>query len=80
MIDQIFFISSAYLIGSLSFGIIVTKVFNLSDPRTTGSKNNQRLQSTRDIANARRHAAKVPLRHISQPHIKKNASAHTKVH
>ena len=39
MIDQIFFISSAYLIGSLSFGIIVTKVFNLSDPRTIGSKN-----------------------------------------
>ena len=39
MINQIFFISSAYLIGSLSFGIIVSKFFNLSDPRTIGSKN-----------------------------------------
>jgi len=39
MINQIFFISSAYLIGSLSFGIIVSKFLNLSDPRTIGSKN-----------------------------------------
>jgi len=39
MINQIFFISSAYLIGSISFGIIVSKFFNLSDPRTIGSKN-----------------------------------------
>ena len=39
MINQIFLISSAYLIGSLSFGIIVSKFLNLSDPRTTGSKN-----------------------------------------
>ena len=39
MINQIFLISSAYLIGSLSFGIIVSKFFNLSDPRTIGSKN-----------------------------------------
>ena len=39
MINQIFFISSAYLIGSLSFGIIISKFFNLSDPRTIGSKN-----------------------------------------
>jgi len=39
MINQIFFISSAYLIGSLSFGVIVSKFFNLSDPRTIGSKN-----------------------------------------
>ena len=39
MINQIFVISSAYLIGSLSFGIIVSKFFNLSDPRTIGSKN-----------------------------------------
>jgi glycerol-3-phosphate acyltransferase PlsY len=39
MINQIFFISSAYLIGSLSFGIIVSKFLDLSDPRTIGSKN-----------------------------------------
>ena len=39
MINQILFISSAYLIGSLSFGIIVSKFLDLSDPRTIGSKN-----------------------------------------
>ena len=39
MINQILLISSAYLIGSLSFGIIVSKFLNLSDPRTIGSKN-----------------------------------------
>ena len=39
MINQIFLISIAYLIGSLSFGIIVSKFLNLSDPRTIGSKN-----------------------------------------
>ena len=39
MINQIFLISSAYLIGSLSFGIIVSKFLDLSDPRTIGSKN-----------------------------------------
>jgi glycerol-3-phosphate acyltransferase PlsY len=39
MINQIFLISSAFLIGSLYFGIIVSKFVNLSDPRTIGSKN-----------------------------------------
>ena len=39
MINQILFISSAYLIGSLSFGIIISKFLNLKDPRTIGSKN-----------------------------------------
>jgi glycerol-3-phosphate acyltransferase PlsY len=39
MINEIFFISSAYLIGSLSFGIIVSKLLKISDPRTMGSKN-----------------------------------------
>ena len=39
MINQILLIFSAYLIGSLSFGIIVSKFLNLSDPRTIGSKN-----------------------------------------
>ena len=39
MINQILLISSAYLIGSLSFGIIISKLLNLSDPRTIGSKN-----------------------------------------
>ena len=39
MINQILFISSAYLIGSLSFGIIISKSLKLSDPRTIGSKN-----------------------------------------
>jgi acyl phosphate:glycerol-3-phosphate acyltransferase len=30
---------AAYLIGSLSFAVIVSKLFGLSDPRTYGSKN-----------------------------------------
>ena len=39
MINQFFIISIAYLIGSLSFGIITSKILNISDPRTIGSKN-----------------------------------------
>ncbi len=39
MINQIFLVSISYLIGSLSFGIIVSKLLNISDPRTIGSKN-----------------------------------------
>jgi len=39
MINQIIFVSIAYLIGSLSFGIIVSKVIGSVDPRTIGSKN-----------------------------------------
>jgi len=33
------FIVAAYLLGSLSFGIIVCKLFGLPDPRTVGSGN-----------------------------------------
>ncbi|MGV3742088.1 MAG: glycerol-3-phosphate 1-O-acyltransferase PlsY [Burkholderiaceae bacterium] len=33
------FALAAYLIGSLSFAVIVSKVFNLADPRTYGSGN-----------------------------------------
>ncbi len=29
----------AYLIGSVSFAVIVSKAFGLADPRTYGSKN-----------------------------------------
>lgn len=39
MINQILLISTAYLIGSLSFGILISKLLNLSDPRTIGSGN-----------------------------------------
>lgn len=39
MINQFFIIAIAYLIGSLSFGIITSKILNISDPRTIGSKN-----------------------------------------
>jgi len=39
MINQIVFVSIAYLIGSLSFGIIVSKFLGSVDPRTIGSKN-----------------------------------------
>ncbi|PRC93605.1 glycerol-3-phosphate 1-O-acyltransferase PlsY [Solimicrobium silvestre] len=33
------FVIISYLIGSISFAVIVSKVFGLSDPRTYGSKN-----------------------------------------
>tara|TARA_B100000767_G_scaffold271206_1_gene296357 strand:+ start:492 stop:1079 length:588 start_codon:yes stop_codon:yes gene_type:complete len=39
MINQILIISIAYLLGAISFGIIVSKIFKISDPRTFGSKN-----------------------------------------
>ncbi len=32
-------IIAAYLIGSVSFAVVVSKLFGLSDPRTYGSKN-----------------------------------------
>ena len=35
----ILFIVAAYLLGSVSFGIIVSKAFGLADPRTVGSGN-----------------------------------------
>ena len=39
MINQITPVLVAYFIGSLSFGIIISYFFKLSDPRTTGSRN-----------------------------------------
>lgn len=36
---NILFAIAAYLIGSLSFAVVVSKVFGLADPRTYGSKN-----------------------------------------
>jgi glycerol-3-phosphate acyltransferase PlsY len=33
------FVVAAYLIGSLSFAVVVSKLFGLADPRTYGSKN-----------------------------------------
>lgn len=39
MINQITPVLMAYFIGSLSFGIIISYFFKLSDPRTTGSGN-----------------------------------------
>lgn len=36
---EIFFIIAAYLLGSLSSSIIVCRILNLPDPRTTGSQN-----------------------------------------
>lgn len=34
-----FFVAAAYLLGSFSFGIIVSRLFGLPDPRTVGSGN-----------------------------------------
>lgn len=39
MINQLLIILFAYLVGSISSGIIVSRIFNLPDPRTIGSKN-----------------------------------------
>jgi glycerol-3-phosphate acyltransferase PlsY len=37
--NTLFFGIAAYLIGSISFAVVVSKLFGLSDPRTYGSKN-----------------------------------------
>ena len=39
MINQILYIFIAYFIGSISFGILASKIFNITDPRAMGSKN-----------------------------------------
>ena len=35
----VIFILAAYLLGSVSFAIVVSKLFKLDDPRTYGSQN-----------------------------------------
>ncbi|MDB5992780.1 MAG: glycerol-3-phosphate acyltransferase [Herbaspirillum sp.] len=37
--NTLLFTVAAYLIGSISFAVVVSKLFRLSDPRTYGSKN-----------------------------------------
>lgn len=37
--NTVLFVIGAYLIGSISFAVVVSKLFGLSDPRTYGSKN-----------------------------------------
>src|SRR6201987_189708 len=37
--NTLFFGIAAYLIGSISFAVVVSKLFGLADPRTYGSKN-----------------------------------------
>ena len=37
--NTVLFVLAAYLIGSISFAVVVSHVFGLSDPRTYGSKN-----------------------------------------
>jgi glycerol-3-phosphate acyltransferase PlsY len=39
MMNTIIFTIAAYLIGSISFAVVVSKLFGLADPRTYGSKN-----------------------------------------
>lgn len=38
-IEAVIWVVAAYLIGSISFGIIISKVYGLPDPRTVGSGN-----------------------------------------
>lgn len=37
--NTVLFVVAAYLLGSISFAVVVSKLFGLSDPRTYGSKN-----------------------------------------
>src|SRR5690606_26321199 len=37
--NTLLFTIAAYLIGSISFAVVMSRVFGLSDPRTYGSKN-----------------------------------------
>jgi glycerol-3-phosphate acyltransferase PlsY len=37
--NTVLFVIAAYLIGSISFAVVVSKLFGLADPRTYGSKN-----------------------------------------
>jgi acyl-phosphate glycerol 3-phosphate acyltransferase len=37
--NNVLFTIAAYLIGSISFAVVVSKVFGLADPRSYGSKN-----------------------------------------
>lgn len=37
--NTVLFVVAAYLIGSISFAVVVSKLFGLADPRTYGSKN-----------------------------------------
>ena len=37
--NTVLFTVAAYLLGSISFAVVVSKVFGLADPRTYGSKN-----------------------------------------
>jgi glycerol-3-phosphate acyltransferase PlsY len=39
MLNTVLFTIAAYLIGSISFAVVMSRVFGLSDPRTYGSKN-----------------------------------------
>jgi glycerol-3-phosphate acyltransferase PlsY len=39
VINTLLFTIAAYLIGSISFAVVTSKLFGLSDPRTYGSKN-----------------------------------------
>ncbi|MEY3978942.1 MAG: glycerol-3-phosphate 1-O-acyltransferase PlsY [Pseudomonadota bacterium] len=39
MLTLLFFAVAAYLLGSVSFAIVVSKLFRLADPRTFGSRN-----------------------------------------
>lgn len=36
---EIAFVVAAYLLGSVSFAVVVSRLFQLDDPRTYGSKN-----------------------------------------
>lgn len=56
--NTILFVIAAYLIGSISFAVVVSKLFGLADPRTYGSKN---PGATNVLRSGNRYAAMATL-------------------
>jgi glycerol-3-phosphate acyltransferase PlsY len=56
--NTVLFVIAAYLIGSISFAVVVSKLFGLADPRTYGSKN---PGATNVLRSGNRYAAMATL-------------------
>lgn len=54
----IIYIAAAYLLGSLAFGIVISRAFGLPDPRTVGSGN---PGATNVLRSGKKHAAILTL-------------------
>src|SRR4030088_1452277 len=56
--NTVLFVIAAYLIGSISFAVVVSKLFGWADPRTYGSKN---PGATNVLRSGNRYAAMATL-------------------